>query len=350
MNEPIAPPTSQSEIMEWYRQQEPLYNGVCKVVATTLKSLLATRKIDYLDVTHRTKALDDVIEKISRKQYKDPKKEITDIAGIRVIAFIESDVDRISELVKNSFNIHPEATLDKLIDLGVDRTGYRSVHFVCDLGVERTRLPEFSPYKDMTFEIQVRTVLQHAWAEIVHDRNYKLSGVLPKDLQRRFYILAGVLELVDSQFDSLAAEFDRFSGEVTSKTQAGDLNIELSSTSVLKYFVEGPQRIQNAPIDRSNEVIFTMAITELLDFGIATIAELDKLVSDEYIDAVRQASGKPPIIGFLRGAMMFSDIDKYFSQAWKKHFQGFTPTTNTILANKYGSPKIDEIVSGYFKD
>ena len=82
-------------------------------------------------------------------------------------------------MITGSFNIDEKNSLDKKILLASDQIGYRSVHFVCDLGAQRSGLPEFKDLGGLKFEIQVRTVLQHAWAELAHDRNYKFSGTLP---------------------------------------------------------------------------------------------------------------------------------------------------------------------------
>jgi ppGpp synthetase/RelA/SpoT-type nucleotidyltranferase len=78
-------------------------------------------------------------------------------------------------------------------------------------------------------------VLQHACAEIEHDRNYKFSGVLPTLLQRRLYSLAGLLEIVDREFVALASEVDRYSEEVAQKTKSGDLDIEVNTTSLMQF-------------------------------------------------------------------------------------------------------------------
>lgn len=81
-------------------------------------------------------------------------------------------------MITGSFNIDEKNSLDKKILLASDQIGYRSVHFVCDLGAQRSGLPEFKDLGGLKFEIQVRTLLQHAWAELAHDRNYKFSGTL----------------------------------------------------------------------------------------------------------------------------------------------------------------------------
>ncbi len=118
-----------------------------------------------------------------------------DLAGIRMITYFESDVYRVCEVVKQLFEILPDHPEDKREKLGVDKVGYRSVHFVAEFPEKRTCLLEYKNYKGCRFELQIRSLLQHAWAEIEHDRNYKFNGVMPKHLQRRFSLVAAVLEL-----------------------------------------------------------------------------------------------------------------------------------------------------------
>ncbi len=56
-----------------------------------------------------------------------------------------------------------------------ERFGYQSIHYLVKLKGERARLAEYRNLKDGVVEIQIRTILQHAWAEIEHDIQYKSS-------------------------------------------------------------------------------------------------------------------------------------------------------------------------------
>ena len=58
-------------------------------------------------------------------------------------------------------------------------------------------------------EIQIRSILQHAWAEIEHDLCYKNSTPLPRKIKRRMYRLAGVLELADKEFSAVKYDLNR---------------------------------------------------------------------------------------------------------------------------------------------
>ena len=175
-----SPRCDLAELEDWYNKCRPKFEGLADVVASVLSSLLDTFNVEYLSITRRSKDTIDVLEKSKRKGYKNPKVELTDLAGIRIVMYSESKVEQISNIIRKTFIVDEDNSMDKSKLLGIDKIGYRSVHFVCKLGSDRTVLPELSQYRDLVFEIQVRTVLQHAWAEVAHDRSYKFSGSLPR--------------------------------------------------------------------------------------------------------------------------------------------------------------------------
>jgi ppGpp synthetase/RelA/SpoT-type nucleotidyltranferase len=173
---------TEREINEWLAQSLPRYENLTATVVSIFESLLRANDIDFLAVSGRTKTLESTIEKLHRKNYKDPKSQLTDLSAIRVILYFESQVDRASKLGEDSFRVDPKNSMNRDAILSIDQIGYRSVHFVCDLGPTRTCLPEYMHLANLKFEIQLRTVLQHAWAELAHDRNYNFSGKLPRPI------------------------------------------------------------------------------------------------------------------------------------------------------------------------
>jgi ppGpp synthetase/RelA/SpoT-type nucleotidyltranferase len=82
-----------------------------------------------------------------------------------------------------------------------EKFGYASIHYLVRLKVNRTDLSEYSRFKGLVAEIQVRTILQHAWAEIEHDIQYK--SAIPSSIRRRFMSLAGMLEIGDREFQAI---------------------------------------------------------------------------------------------------------------------------------------------------
>lgn len=338
----MAKPSYKHQV-SWYAENRSLYQSLSEIVAATLRALLKNSNIDYIDIPHRAKTIKSFQEKIVRKKYKDPQSEMMDLAGIRVITYIESDVEKVSELIRSNFKVHPDSSADKAVDLGQDRFGYRSVHFVCDIGSLRESLPEFSPYKNILFEIQVRTALQHAWAEIEHDRSYKFSGELPSQIKRRFHLVAGLLELADREFNELTQEIDSYSSEVHRQADLGNLNIEINSTSILEFLsftlskCDFSARIEVAALPQ-------YVIEELKLFGISSLDDLNSILNSKFLSVSAKFIERTNSIGFLRDAMMYEDIDRYFEVSWRGAWQGIDEAGISLLAEKYGENKVVDLL------
>ena len=332
------------KLIQNYSDTRPLYEGLTNTVHSTLESLIKNANIDYLGVTSRTKTVDSLSEKAQRKGYS-KVEEITDLSGIRVITFIESDVTKVCDLIKPAFKVHPLKSLDKTDELGIDRFGHRSVHFVCDLGNIRTKLPEFLLYKGLIFEIQVRTVLQHAWAEIEHDRNYKFSGVLPTHIQRRLYLLAGMLEIVDREFVSVANEVDQYAKDVAQKTGSGNLDVEINSTSLSQYL---PTKLEPFGDFFTFQVRDTLGMNEVIDelraFGAEKLSDLDRMLNQKFLNFLKENEGFTSVLGLLRRAMIYSDVDRYFDLAWQQHWRGISDATKELIKQKYSQAKLRAIL------
>lgn len=307
------------------------------------------KKIYYVDVPFRAKTIESFQEKILRKNYKNPKSEMTDLAGIRVIAYTEGDVQRISEIIKSSFRVNEESSIDKATVLGDDRFGYRSVHFVCSIGQERAVLPEFFPYIDLFFEIQVRTALQHTWAEIEHDRSYKFSGDLPKKIKRRLHLVAGLLELADREFDELTVEIDKYKSDVHEKADSGNLDIELNSASVFEFL---KVRLAKHSVEEfiEHSAISQELVEELNLYGIDNIEKLDLLLTSELLDLILEFEIKSNFTGLLRDAMMYENIQNYFRKSWQSTWTGIEVKSIAMLSIKYSEDIVNSIVFKYKLD
>ena len=75
-------------------------------------------------------------------------------------------------------------------------------------------LAEYKQYKDLKFEIQIRTMLQHTWAEIEHGINYKSNSIIPEQFQRQIYLLSALLEVGDNNFQQLNDQFEQYSKNI----------------------------------------------------------------------------------------------------------------------------------------
>ncbi|WP_441293061.1 hypothetical protein ACSRUE_06010 [Sorangium sp. KYC3313] len=104
------------------------------------------------------------------------------------------------------------------------------------LTTHRTRLPEHGPFADTTAEIQARTILQHAWAEIEHDIQYKSTSVIPTEIRRRFMSIAGMLEIADREFQAIQDADRILTDEARSRVEEGQLDqVEVTPDSVKAF-------------------------------------------------------------------------------------------------------------------
>jgi ppGpp synthetase/RelA/SpoT-type nucleotidyltranferase len=166
--------------------------------------------------------------KVRRKRYGDPWQQLTDQVGIRIIVYYESDVDSAAAALSEAFAVDSNRSIDKRRSLEVRQFGYRSVHLLVRFPErERTSLPV--GLQKMPFEIQVRSLLEHAWAEIEHEVCYKSGMQFDAAYLRRFSALAGALEILDSQFVALRSERDRLIDLMKMRYESGDdLDLELN--------------------------------------------------------------------------------------------------------------------------
>lgn len=271
--------------------------------------------ISYHIVASRAKEIESVQIKSNNDKYSDPIKEIQDFAGIRVITYVEDEVAQVCKVIEENFNIDKENSSNKSDDLGIDKVGYKSVHYIAKLKDDRLKLPEYQQYKGKSFEIQIRTILQHAWAEIEHDRNYKFSGKLPHDISRRFKILSGALEMADREFNSISKEIDTISRNVTESAQRGDLDIPLSSTTLSQFLNDRFQSlVQSKP--EGTVVALPEVFDELERYGVKTLEQLNNLIPADIEDLFLSSYGDRLYeTGMVRSIMIVNDYHKYFSEA-----------------------------------
>jgi len=192
---------------------------------------------------HRTKEVAHFREKINRpgKAYADPLAEATDLCGVRIISRRISDVDRVIELLRREFAIDEGNSSYRSEELGVDQFGYTSVHIVFQLDDNRAVLTEWKDFAAIKAEVQVRTVLQHAWALISHSFDYKVSTDVPRQLRRRLFRLSAIFELADSELDQIAENVENLIQSYKTDVSKGKAAIELNVDSLRAYIETAPE-------------------------------------------------------------------------------------------------------------
>ena len=206
--------TNQEMDRQWGCEQIEKYQAVkhrYQECAEALQQVLekAIKEIAPLSIVQtRPKSPVSFTEKAIRKKkagrYTDPLMRMTDLCGGRVITQTLSEVEAVCKFIEKHFEVDLENSLDVSQRLKPSEFGYRSVHYVVQFkpGVFPTKeIPIEIPddvYPDKTCpmkaEIQVRTLVEHAWAGFGHDRVYKSAFTVPVRWQRELAVLAGMLE------------------------------------------------------------------------------------------------------------------------------------------------------------
>jgi ppGpp synthetase/RelA/SpoT-type nucleotidyltranferase len=171
-----------------------------------ITSLLLGFQAETHLISARAKSPDSALSKVLHKAYQNPLRELTDCIGVRVIAYYASEVDRIVDRLSSEFEIDRKNSVDRRRALDLRSFGYRSVHLIAKLKGFRASSPEYADLRGRWFEIQVRSILEHAWAEIEHEIVYKSGINYPEDVLRRFAAIAGTLELIEKEFRGLRGE------------------------------------------------------------------------------------------------------------------------------------------------
>src|SRR5438270_4640231 len=212
---PETDASSIQEILKEYDASLALFSDFTANCQRLVAELLRLEGINVHSVHARIKERPRLHEKLERegKSYRS-LKDVTDIIGVRVITHFEDEVDKIGALIEREFIIDPTKSVDKRKLLDPDRFGYLSLHYICSLSQDRIKLSENRRFKELVCEIQIRSILQHVWAEIEHDLGYKSGQSIPIPIRRRFSRLAGILEVADEEFSAIRNDLQEYESKV----------------------------------------------------------------------------------------------------------------------------------------
>jgi putative GTP pyrophosphokinase len=241
-------------IIDAYKSARPRYEELANTVSVMLGQIISGSGIQYYSIAHRAKTIASLENKLNKpeRNYRE-LEDITDLAGVRVITYFHEDVDAIAEIIEREFRINPHLSVDKRKSLGADQFGYVSVHYIANFSDARSQLTEYGRFKGMQFEIQIRSVLQHAWAEIEHDLGYKIPEGIPKEERRRFSRLAGILELADEEFSALRKNLATYRETLDKRIEVEPGKIDLNKDSLLVYIAKS-ERLKNFELEFTSKI------------------------------------------------------------------------------------------------
>jgi predicted RNase H-like nuclease/ppGpp synthetase/RelA/SpoT-type nucleotidyltranferase len=231
--------------------------------------------INYLSVTGRTKSVASFAAKAARQLdgaliYADPLRDITDQIGVRVITYVLSDVAVVADLLADQVIVKDDRDMGRET-ASQGRFGYSSRHVLIALDPARESQPAYEQLRGRVAAVQIRTVLQHAWAEFEHDIRYK--GTVPdehaRDFDRRFTLAAGLLELADREFSTIRDRLRVGPADRSQAQEAQDDDPRIDPRE-LAAFLAG--QYADAGWSRTDHYAWISGL--LLELGITSLAEL----------------------------------------------------------------------------
>lgn len=263
---------------EWVRA----HPGAAEDFEGDVEDLLLDAGVTFDRVSARVKSWASLKDKAKKRNpdgtlsYPDPWNDIHDLVGVRVNVFHSTEIPKAIDVLSDSFTVI--RSVDKAAETRVSGGfGYGSHHLVLEVPDTSDDLAEFA---GLQFEVQVRTVLQHAWAEFEHDIRYK-QGSEPLDprVDRAFALAAGLIELADQQFDQIAA-LKSPSPDTDEDGDVSDVPITAETLPGILAMLLGTR----FPRSRSEHYRW---LEELLTHnGLATVADLADLLTENRIDDV----------------------------------------------------------------
>ena len=247
-------------ILDEYRDRLPVLNTIKEVVLDMLRRTLKDNNMVVTAIEGRVKTEKSLAGKLELKGNKyHTLDDITDIVGVRIITFFSDEVDQIAALVERMFDIDWENSVDKRKMLEIDRFGYMSLHYICRIPKSLYEDPQQPLINEIRFELQMRTALQHVWANMQHDTGYKSEVEIPMEHQRSLNRLAGILELADEQFSCIRKEINDYRRNVQSLVASGNFDeVPLNGDTFRSY-------CELRPFRRLAEKIATINQAELYD-------------------------------------------------------------------------------------
>jgi len=263
------------DFIKQYNKEFDYYQKLSQIVASKIEDQLFKRGIKAI-VTHRAKRPDRLKDKLLKrneeKKYKtidDIFDDIVDLAGIRVSLYFPSEREIIDEIINELFQIEKKKEFPNAAHTPKYTkrfSGYWATHY-------RVKLKEESltkRYLDTLAEIQVASVLMHAWSEVEHDLVYKpFSGDLSKEELAILDEINGLVlsgEIALERLQSAMAERTKQRNDITDKYEL--TNFLLNS------------------IDKNYLNKIKLGDTYLLNNYLNTIKKLDTKDFNNYIDKI----------------------------------------------------------------
>jgi putative GTP pyrophosphokinase len=158
----------------------------------------------------RVKEVSSALKKQQKKRYPNPQTDMTDLVGARFVVLLRSDIEIVERAIVSYLRWVVSKDRDPVSEKSAkpQHFDYQSVHYVLrcaeDFVYDGVTVPE-----GIACEVQIRTLLQHAYAELVHDKIYKGEGHIPSSAERLVARSMALMETTDEMFVAAVKELER---------------------------------------------------------------------------------------------------------------------------------------------
>lgn len=279
--------TNLQQLHQRYQEFCARYPNAAADFLGAIEDVLSDAGLTYDHVTTRVKEWRSLRSKSRKRRpdgtlmYPHPWQDIHDLIGVRVTTYHSTEIPRIIEALTEVFEVR--RSVDKTAQTRVSGSfGYGSHHLILRVPPARVA-PVLQAYAGREFEVQIRTVLQHAWAEFEHDIRYKRrgnTGKLAPEVDRAFTLAAGLIELADQQFDLIAAQ-----QSATDTTAPIDLDVKFTAETLPGIIA----LLHGNTIPQSRLEHYHWLEELLHAHGLTTVAQLTELMSPANLERVKTA-------------------------------------------------------------
>lgn len=167
-----------------------------------------------IEPNFRLKTEESALKKFDRWDSLESAKEIHDLVGARFVVLLRTDLQIIESVIKgfSGWSTARVRHFEDDVDDDPEVFDYQSIHLLIK-GSRGTTINEHLLDDDVTCEIQIRTMMQHAYAELCHDKIYKNFRAIPPSAKRLVARSMALMETTDSIFCETADQLEEVAAD-----------------------------------------------------------------------------------------------------------------------------------------